>query len=127
VTTPTPSSPVMEFRSHGTGDEAIAELLGEGIIVSSTSAALDLIGNAGAQNIVLRAEQLHPDFFKLRTGLAGEILQKFTNYRVRLSIVGDFGRLQSPALRDFIRESNGDGQISFVASLDEALAVLRAR
>ncbi|MEI6875069.1 MAG: DUF4180 domain-containing protein [Spirochaetota bacterium] len=117
----------MKFRSHGTGDEAIAELLGEGIIVSSVSVALDLIGNAGARNIVLQAEQLHPDFFKLRTGLAGEILQKFTNYRVRLSIVGDFGSLQSPALRDFIRESNDDGQISFVASLDAALAALRGK
>ncbi len=123
----TTSTPSLKFRSHGTGDEAIAELLGEGIIVSSVSVALDLIGNAGARNIVLQAEQLHPDFFKLRTGLAGEILQKFTNYRVRLSIVGDFGSLQSPALRDFIRESNDDGQISFVASLDAALAALRGK
>ena len=117
----------MELLRHGTGDETIAELRGEGVLVSNTGDALDLIGNAGARSIVLRAGQLHPDFFKLRTGLAGDILQKFTNYRVRLAIIGDFGKLQSPALRDFIRESNDDGQISFVASLEDALAALRGK
>jgi len=30
------------------------------------------------------------DFFDLSTGLAGEILQKFVNYHVKIAIVGDF-------------------------------------
>jgi hypothetical protein len=31
---------------------------------------------------------------------------------------------QSPALRDFIRESNATGEVSFVGSAEKALAVL---
>ena len=42
------------------------------------------IDNGG---LVLDEQQLAADFFDLRTGLAGEVLQKFTNYRARLAIV----------------------------------------
>ncbi|HUQ10545.1 MAG TPA: DUF4180 domain-containing protein [Steroidobacteraceae bacterium] len=37
--------------------------------------------------LLIDEAELGPDFFDLRTGLAGEVLQKFTNYRVRLAIV----------------------------------------
>ena len=37
--------------------------------------------------LMLDESQLGPDFFELGTGLAGEVFQKFTNYRVRLAIV----------------------------------------
>ena len=37
--------------------------------------------------LVLDEKQLSAEFFDLRTGLAGEVLQKFTNYRARLAIV----------------------------------------
>ena len=32
-------------------------------------------------------DDLGPDFFNLQTGLAGELIQKFVNYRVRVAIV----------------------------------------
>jgi hypothetical protein len=53
--------------------------------------------------------------------MAGEILQKFSNYRMRLAIVGDFSEYKSKSLRDFIRESNRTGTINFVGTIDEAL------
>ena len=40
-----------------------------------------------AGGLMLDESQLGPDFFDLRTGLAGEVFQKFTNYRVRLALV----------------------------------------
>jgi predicted metal-dependent hydrolase len=36
---------------------------------------------------VLREEDVAPEFFDLRTGLAGGAMQKFVNYRVRVAIV----------------------------------------
>ena len=44
---------------------------------------------AGMQRggLLLDESQLGPAFFDLATGLAGEVFQKFTNYRVRLAIV----------------------------------------
>lgn len=37
--------------------------------------------------LLLDESQLGPAFFDLATGLAGELFQRFTNYRVRLAIV----------------------------------------
>ena len=62
------------------------------------------------------------DFFRLSTGIAGEILQKFVNYRVKLAIYGDFSGYASKPLQDFIRESNEGRDIFFVATEDEAVA-----
>ncbi len=51
----------------------------------------DIRGALGAGmecgGLLLDESQLGPDFFDLTTGLAGEVFQKFTNYRVRLAIV----------------------------------------
>jgi len=73
-------------------------------------------------------ERLDPAFFQLRTGLAGEILQKFVNYRVRLAILGDFTQpaADSTALRDLIRESNSGRTTWFLPDVAELEARLMA-
>ena len=58
--------------------------------------------------------------------MAGEILQKFSNYRMRLVIVGDFSALESKSLRDFIYESNKGKLVGFVSTAEEALHKLWA-
>lgn len=37
--------------------------------------------------VILHSDALTDDFFKLRTGLAGQLLQKFANYRIKVAIV----------------------------------------
>jgi len=86
--------------------------------------AVELISEAyqqGATLIVIPVERLEPDFFELKTRMAGEILQKFVNYRIRVAILGDIsGYLaESTSLRDFVLEANRGNQLWFVASLDE--------
>ena len=39
------------------------------------------------EGLVLTEEDLGPDFYDLRTGLAGELFQKVVNYRGRIAIV----------------------------------------
>ena len=63
-----------------------------------------MIGAARGESaslVALPVERLHEDFFRLRTGVAGEFVQKFVTYRVRLAIVGDIARhlSESEALR----------------------------
>jgi len=60
----------------------------------------------------------------LKTGVAGEILQKFSTYNMQLAIVGDFSVFSSKSLKDFIYESNRTGKIVFVATTDEAIEKL---
>jgi hypothetical protein len=81
-----------------------------------------------ARLIVIPASRLHTDFFQLRTRLAGEILQKFVNYRRRVAIIGDFSEFVSSntSLPAFIDESNRGNTIWFLADigqLDRRLAL----
>jgi hypothetical protein len=90
----------------------------------SEADAIALIGDAlyhGTELIVIPVERLEDDFFQLKTGLAGQILQKFVTYRRRLVILGDVSQhiAQSRAFKDFVYEANHGNQIWFVASLQE--------
>ena len=78
----------------------------------------------GPSAMVLRKEQLSEDFFRLSTGLAGEVLQKFVNYQMKLAIVGDFSGYTSKPLQDFIRESNEGRHVCFQPDEGAALAWL---
>lgn len=64
------------------------------------------------------------EFFDLSTGLAGSILQKFVNYRMKIAFVGNFSIYQSKSLRDFIYESNKGKDVFFVDSEEQALEKL---
>jgi len=105
----------------------VAEVLPGAVVINNAEEILDLMVEAGYREssaIILHSESLPASFFELKTGVAGEILQKFSNYRMRLSVVGNFSGYKSKSLQDFIRESNRTGIISFVESLDEALLKL---
>lgn len=66
------------------------------------------------------------EFFNLRTGVAGNILQKFINYHKKIAIVGDYSMHTSNALKDFIYESNKGDSVFFVSSVEEALIKLES-
>jgi hypothetical protein len=95
----------------------------DGSPVTAAQDALDLIGAAFSRSdvVALPVGRLDERFFLLDTGLAGEIMQKFVNYRIRLAVVGDIsGHLaRSSALRALVHESNRGRQIWFVNDLDE--------
>jgi hypothetical protein len=103
----------------------VAEVGSAGVAINTTQDALDLIADAGyqgASHIILHENNLGPGFFDLKTGMAGEILQKFTNYRMGLVIIGDFDKFESESLRAFITECNRGRQIAFVPDKNAALA-----
>lgn len=117
---------MIEYHKLG-NSTTVAEILPGSPLIACSGEMLDLMAEAGYQNcsaLIIHRETFHADFFDLKTGLAGEILQKFSNYRMRLSIVGDFSDLRSKSLNDFIRESNRTGIICFVKSTEEALSLL---
>jgi hypothetical protein len=116
-----------EAREENQEGVRIAEVKSAGIVIGQTQDALDLMANAdylGARKIMIREEHLDHAFFDLKTGMAGEILQKFTNYRVQLAIIGDFSKYPGKSIRDFIFESNRYGRINFVSSREEAIKKL---
>ncbi len=105
----------------------VAEVAKGTIMISSATEMLDLMGDisyAGCSRVIIHSGSFSPEFYDLKTGVAGEILQKFSNYRMQLAIVGDFSHLTSKSWRDFIRESNRGRTVSFQPTIDEAFISL---
>jgi hypothetical protein len=120
-------SMITMFRYHTSNDNhVIAELTDENFIIKDSQDAIDLIthSNEGCDRFIIYKKNLHEDFFNLGSGIAGDILQKFSNYRIRLGVIGDFSGFKSKNLNDFFRESNRMGRILFLDNIDEALARL---
>ncbi len=114
----------MTINIHEAGDIKVAEVKSDSFVINDKEDGLDLLGNLyfqGFDHVVLHKENITPDFFDLKSGIAGEVLQKFSNYRVKLAIIGNFAVHQSKSLKDFIIESNKLGQINFTESLKEAI------
>mgnify|MGYP001764939981 CR=1 FL=1 len=114
------------FHPHGSIGK-IAELRPGVTIISSADDIVEILGNASyvnCTNVIIHSDSFAAGFFDLRTGLAGEILQKFSNYRMRLAIVGDFSHLKSRNWRDFIRESTRGKMVCFIPTLEEAISAL---
>lgn len=117
----------MEIKIHNLNETKVAEVIATDIVIHSAADGLDLLGNLyyqGFDKIIIHQKNITPAFFDLKNGLAGEILQKFSNYRVRLAIVGDFDHYSSKSIRDFIYESNKTGHVNFVGSVSEAISRL---
>jgi hypothetical protein len=120
----------MKIEIHQLNNTSIAEVISDTILIKNPQDGLDLLADVYYQDIdkmILYEKNITPDFFSLKTGIAGEMLQKFSNYRVRLAIVGDFSNYSGKSITDFIFESNKMGQINFVSSLNEAKEKLARR
>ena len=103
-------------------------IVDKGDKITNAQDILDMMASAQYQceciGMVLYKESLNESFFDLKTGLAGEILQKFSNYRFKLAIVGDFSHYTSKSLKDFIYECNKGNMVYFKEDLDSALSAL---
>lgn len=112
------------------GKETVAEVEADEPVVRTPQDALDLLATAQygheATCLLLYARNLTPAFFDLKTGLAGDVLQKYTNYKMKLVVVGDFGSVESRSLKAFILESNRGRQVAFVQGREAALEHIAA-
>ena len=116
-----------EIISHQTDGLTFLEIRSEEQFINNVQDVLDLFGELYGQyydGIILYERNITPDFFDLQTRLAGEILQKFSNYRIRLVIVGDWSKYTSRSLEAFICESNRGKTVNFSSSPNEAVKLL---
>ena len=106
----------------------IAVISSDEKLIVDVQSALDLAmtvkDETGAAKIVINKSAVCDEFFILSSGMAGEILQKFINYHVRMAIYGDYSQYTSKPLKDFIYESNNGNDFFFVSTKDEAIQKL---
>lgn len=98
------------------------------ILITDVQSSLDFIGTVryetDCDRTIINKSSICEEFFDLKTRLAGEILQKFINYHMKIAIVGDFSMYSSKSLREFIYESNKGRDIFFLPSEKEAIEKL---
>ncbi len=114
----------MEIKIHTIDNRKIAEIISDNIVLQTVEDAVDLIGNMsyqGFDKLIIHEENMIPDFFELKDKIAGNILQKFSQYSMPLAIIGDFEKYESKSLDDFIFESNKGNQINFVTTVEDGL------
>ena len=108
---------------HLRNETQIVEIVADEIILKNTQDFLDIIANSPSRNVILHKENIIPEFFDLKTKIAGDILQKASNYRIRIGIVGELKNIKSKSLRDFIYESNKTKEILFKENIEEILEI----
>ena len=113
--------PSTSYELHGV---PVLECAADEMRLRTYADAVDIVGKSfesHATLIVIPVECLDDDFFRLQTRIAGELIQKFVQYRRRLAIVGDISRhlAESSALRAFVYESNRGNEVWFLATREE--------
>jgi hypothetical protein len=109
------------YELHGV---RVLECVPDGSKLQTYQDAVDLVGKSfenRATVIVIPVECLNDEFFHLKTRIAGELIQKFVQYRRRLVIIGDISGFlaESSALRAFVNESNRGKEVWFLPSLED--------
>ncbi|EOQ90149.1 PF13788 domain protein [Leptospira yanagawae serovar Saopaulo str. Sao Paulo = ATCC 700523] len=107
----------MNVRKMNLNNIEIAVVDSEETLITDGSYALDLFATIqyefGCSRFVLRQSHFAENFFDLKTGIAGNVLQKIINYQMKLAIIGDFTIHSSKSLKDFIYEMNSGKDVFF--------------
>lgn len=120
----------MNITTNEKENSKVAVVTSDEPVISTVQDALDLMATLKTEyecsKVVIDKSLITERFFELRTGLAGEILQKYTNYNMKIAIVGDFSVYDSKSLRYFIYESNRGNQNFFLPTAEEAVEKLHS-
>ncbi len=118
----------MKIQTITQNGTTVALITGNTKLITDTQSALDLIMTvkyeAGTNLTAIDKNCIADEFFILGSGMAGEILQKFVNYKVKTAIFGDYTKYKSKPLKDFIHESNCGRDVFFTNTKNEAIEKL---
>lgn len=117
----------MKTEIHKKESLSTVEIISQEILIKKPEDGKDLFADfyyQGYEGIVFHGRNISDAFYDLKTGIAGEILQHATNFRVRIGIIGDFDKFKSESLKAFIRESNRKGKYVFKPTLSEIMEPL---
>ncbi len=97
------------------------------IYIQNYNDIMDALGTCfGVSSLILTEDDLASQFFDLRTGVAGELFQKFINYRKKVAIVlPDFDKY-GERFSELAYEHQKHNMVRFVPSLEEAMSWLNS-
>lgn len=81
---------------------------------------LALVGENDTCRILFDGANFSPEFYELKSGLAGAILQKFSTYWIKAAIVIDTDKITIQRFRELMAECRYNQQLRYFAA--EAIA-----
>jgi len=112
----------MEYELKQIGSQKYIDCL-ENSQVEDERAALDIVGicgEEGTDRVLLHSGNLPDSFFKLSSGLAGNVLLKFYNYSIKAAVVLTPERVNQGKFYDFALETNRGNQFRIFYNRQEA-------
>ena len=103
----------MEYHVVTLNSQNYVECLPGTSRLESEADALELVAACGEYRIdrlMLHAENLTDDFYHLQSGLAGQVLLKFSNYRIRVAAVLTPEKVNQGRFREVALETNRGNQ-----------------
>jgi len=114
----------METQALTHNDRTILEVLPGEVCIASENDALDALAACSenqTDRLLLHAPNLDPAFFQLRSGLAGGVLLKLSNYRIRAALVAAPEQVSQGKFQDFMLETNRGRQFRIFYDRQAAL------
>ena len=75
---------------------------------------------SGLDGCIFTPEDLHPDFFELANQLAGNVFQKFVNYRYPVAIVIEDANTYGKRVEELMRDHSSHPYIRFFTTVEGA-------
>jgi len=94
-----------------------------GLSLHTAGDALEVV-SSGLPACIFTPAELHPEFFALENGLAGDVFQKFSNYRFRVGIVLADDHGYGERITELVRDHRRHHCVRFFPTIEEALAWL---
>ncbi len=113
----------MDYRLVQVGEVKYVECLPDGWLITRDSDALDLVAACGEHDtdrLLLHADSLPAEFYNLKTGLAGAILLKFSNYFIRCAAVLPPELVNQGRFQEFALETNRGRAFRIFSDRDSA-------
>lgn len=113
----------MDIRVIEKDGRRYVECTADKVIINTEKDALDIIAVCFEKNIsllVIHSEILSEDFYNLRTGLAGAVLQKFANYHIKAALVMPSQEKIIGRFGEMVNEVNKGSDFRVFSSLSEA-------
>jgi PadR family transcriptional regulator, regulatory protein AphA len=114
----------MEYQIVSLENRNLLECQPDGGVIIDEPAVLDLIGLCGEEEIdavLLYDSNLPVEFFDLKSGLAGKVLLKLSNYSVRAAVVASPERIGHGRLYEFVLETNRGKEFGVLSNREDAL------
>jgi len=93
-------------------------------LISGEPEALDLVGACGGElvdTVLIYSDNLPPEFFELKSGLAGRIMLKFSNYRIRVAAVIPNDQISQGHFEEMVSETNRGNQFRVFPTREAAM------